>query len=188
MRIAVALHGLKASGKSTVADLLVARLGWPILRTGDALRSLMATEGLEISAASLAEFSDTLRRSHPPVLGHLLRARFPDVALPDHLIIDSVRERQDIEELHRLGYDTTLVEVVTSVAERGQRVRVRNRPDDPKNLDALHKYDAWDRGLRDAGLGQGSHVRIFNTADRARLNRRVCQLCNKVKTHAGQAP
>jgi len=145
---AIAFTGLPGSGKSeavTVAE----REGWTVIRMGDEVRAEARRRGMEPSDGNLGRIADDLRQQE----GMDVWARR---SLPDgdgDIVIDGIRNIEEVELFREEIDDFVLVAVHASPETRYQRLRERGRSDDAASLEELKKRDE-----RELGWGIGSVV------------------------------
>ncbi|MGC9307524.1 MAG: AAA family ATPase [Thermoplasmatota archaeon] len=145
---AIAFTGLPGSGKSE-AVAVAERQGWTVIRMGDEVRAEARRRGMEPSDGNLGRIADDLRQQE----GMDVWARR---SLPDgdgDVVIDGIRNIEEVELFREEIDDFVLVAVHASPETRYQRLRERGRSDDAASLDELKRRDE-----RELGWGIGSVV------------------------------
>lgn len=129
MRI-VGLGGTNASGKDTVGEMLADRHGWQFVSVSDILRTELKKHGQDITRKNLRALSAKWR--HQDGLGVLIykAVKLYDDAKFKGLVISSLRNYGEAEEVHNLG--GTVVWVDANPKVRYQRITSRLRSDEDK--------------------------------------------------------
>jgi dephospho-CoA kinase len=176
--VVIALRGAKGAGKSAVARALAERLRWPLVVTGDIVRQwALRSEGVS-DAKSVRHAAEHAREGRHGVMGAVLHTIWPQRALPNRLVIDSVREPADHYNLHALGYTIILVSVVASFETRLARMIGRGRSDDMLTRDGLRTHDEWEKQLGFADLHGDLEIEI----DSADLDIAVSDVISQLHT------
>lgn len=129
MRI-IGLTGTNASGKTEAAEYL-RRKGYRYYSLSDILREEATRLGLDHSRKTLIELGNNLRKIHGAgVLAKMAKERLKG----EHIIIDSIRNPKEIEELKMLP-DFLLVGIDAPVEIRFKRAVMRGRAGDANTLE-----------------------------------------------------
>jgi len=137
----IGLVGQNCSGKDTVADYLVSKKGFLRYSLSDYLRNELKRRGMEVTRDNLIALGNELRKTKSPgILGEKAAERI----MPDkNWVVVSIRNPAEAEELRKLpGF--ALVSLEAPVEKRFERMRKRNREQDPKTLEefiALEKQE-----------------------------------------------
>jgi dephospho-CoA kinase len=122
----IALHGRSGSGKSTVAQYLVAEYGYQHAKTGVACRKLCRELFGSESKTLMNEVTDALRRIDSHVW---LRAGLADLRADRPIVFDSMRFADDYRYFHVHAY--VLVDVRSPIDLRVRRLEERGQLFDP---------------------------------------------------------
>ncbi len=134
----IGLTGKYAAGKGTVAQTLVDR-GYTYHSCSDVLREELIARGIPESRPALLELGNELRRAGGP--GALARRLAPRLVDGGQLIVDSIRNPAEVEELRRLeGF--VLLCVDADPRARFARLRLRARQGDPETYEAFAALEA----------------------------------------------
>lgn len=150
-RIAIALSGLKGSGKSYLARALGTALNWPVISTGDVVRRWAAAATGVADAEGVRLVADNARQTELGVMGNVLEAVWPNQAVPNRLIIDSIHESADVTYLRKTGCYVVVLTISASFKTRFRRMHDRHRSDDTSAAKQLRALDRWEYRL---GLGK----------------------------------
>jgi dephospho-CoA kinase len=147
----VAVVGMPASGKSTVAEMLSRVLGCPVIAMGDAVRRETARRGLSLTPENVERVAAALR-------AELGRGAVAYLVLDDVrraveeggcAIVEGARSPEEIPVLSRAGR-VCIVAVHASPRRRLERLRARGRPGET-GWEALRLRD---RANLDFGVGE----------------------------------
>ena len=141
------LIGRNCSGKGEVAKFLQS-IGFNYYSLSDLLREELKSRDLEESRDNLIEIGNELRRKYgPPVLAERVLERLE----PDkNYVIDSIRNPLEVAALKKRA-NFRLIRVVADEATRFERMRSRQRPGDPDNLEDFQRHETAE-ALADAEL------------------------------------
>ncbi len=182
----IGLTGTLGSGKGTVAEFF-RKKGFGYLSLSDELRDEARKRKIEITRDSLQALGNKLREEQGPgVLAKLVLERINKYNLMD-AVVDGIRNPAEIAELKKLPH-FFLVAVDAPEKTRFERMKSRNRENDPKTFDAFKKVDARDRGKGENASGQQvgkclklAPVLIRNDSTVNELNSKAELLLKKLK-------
>ena len=132
--------GQNGSGKDEVTKHVHSRYGVPLLSSGDIVREIAATEGLEPTRANLQAISERyFRQSGKGCFIRLIAERIRQNGW-DFAAISGIRSLEDITILkNAFGEDFILIHVsVTDPHIRYGRMRERGEERDPPHVRAVH--------------------------------------------------
>lgn len=144
----IAFTGLPGSGKSE-AVAAAERQGWTVVRMGDEVRAEAKRRGVELSDENLGDIASELRRQE----GMDVWARRSLPSERDRIVIDGIRNIEEVEFFREQLDDFVLAAIHASPSTRYQRLRERGRADDATSREALQERDE-----RELGWGIGSVV------------------------------
>lgn len=121
----IGLGGTDASGKDTVAEMLVERHGWEFISVSDILREEAKKRSMPLQRDTLRTISAEWRRDFG--LGVLVDKAFKEFEKmgKKNLVIASLRNFGEADEVHKLGGAVVWVDADPKV--RYQRITSRNR-------------------------------------------------------------
>jgi len=168
---AIAFTGLPGSGKSE-AVAVAERQGWTVIRMGDEVRAEARRRGMEPSDDNLGGIADDLRQRE----GMDVWARR---SLPDSdgdVVIDGIRNIEEVEFFREELDDFVLVAIHTSPETRYQRLQERGRSDDSVSFDELKKRDERELGWGIGNVVAMADVVIVNEGSMEELHDKVTGL------------
>lgn len=131
------LTGENCAGKGTVANYLVKK-GFYYLSLSDVIREELTAEGKEVTREGLIEKGNKLREEFGPAI--LAKKILLKVQPDRHYVIDSIRNPLEAEELKKRK-DFVLLYITAPAEKRFERMKARNREDDPKTFDAFIRIE-----------------------------------------------
>ena len=142
----IGLTGRNASGKGTVASLLMKR-SFSYHSLSDTLRTKLAEKGIEESRDNLIAIGNKLREEGgPSVLADMMREK---IVTPSDHVVDSIRNPYEVSSLRR-KYDNhsfCLIAVDAKPEVRFERLSERNRKGDSSS---------WEQFLEQEKLEESS--------------------------------
>jgi dephospho-CoA kinase len=146
--------GMPGSGKEEFVSQ-ASSTGYSVVRMGDVVRAEAAKRGLKMDDQSVGGFAAEERKQHGP---SIWAERTLAVVKEDKCIIDGPRSLEEVERFRQaFGQKMLLVAVFAPERARFQRLSLRGRTDDPKNVEDFRRRDR-----RELGWGIGS---TFASAD-----------------------
>ena len=141
--------GQNGSGKDEVTKHVHSRYGVPLLSSGDIVREIAATEGLEPTRANLQAISERyFRQSGKGYFMRLIAERIRHNGW-DFAAISGIRSLEDVAILkNAFGADFILIHVyVTDPRVRYGRMRERGEERDPHTYEQFIRQDDAEEGL-----------------------------------------
>src|SRR3989338_6173773 len=126
----IGLTGKNGAGKGEVASFLKER-GFSYYSLSDVLRQEAAKKGMALTRDNLIGLGNCLRAEHGPSI--LAEKVFAQLDPEKNYVLDSVRHPSEVQVLRRRK-DVILACVVAPIEVRFQRLKSRNRENDPKTL------------------------------------------------------
>lgn len=140
----IGLTGTLASGKGVVADFLKEK-GFAYFSLGDELREIARQRGIEITRKNLQDLGNQLRKeSGGGVIAEIISKKIKEGKCND-AVIDSIRSPYEIEILRKLD-NFFLVSIDAPWIYRFERIKSRNRENDPKTPEDFLKVETRDLG------------------------------------------
>jgi predicted RNA binding protein with dsRBD fold (UPF0201 family)/dephospho-CoA kinase len=156
--LVIGFLGFPGSGKSEATSIAVAKGFLPVVM-GDAVRSLMREQGIELSEKNVGITANQLREKHG--MDAIAKMCIPTVRSlsPQNVVIDGLRGIAEVAAFYKeLTNDFIVIAISARSETRFQRVRARGRPDDASSLEQFKEKDerelAW--GL-DAALAAANY-------------------------------
>lgn len=175
MSIVIGLAGENCAGKGTVAEYLKKK-SFYYLSLSDVIREELKEEGKEITRTNLIEKGNELREEFGP--GILATKTAAKIEKDKNYVIDSVRNPAETNELKKIpGF--VLFYVTASPETRFERMKARDREEDPKTLEAFKHIEELEAGKGDKnkqdllGTIQMTDKTITNDSDLVELYERV---------------
>jgi dephospho-CoA kinase len=141
----IGVCGYSGSGKTTFCKEMARRFSLPCLSTGEIVRRRAAERGYELTPESIVRVSDEIRRETGQFF---LRVLEPDLAVDaPAVLIDCLREDNDLLALRELSDRATLVAITAADEVRASRLLGRGRPGDPKDRQGLRDLDETERRM-----------------------------------------
>lgn len=171
----IGISGTNGSGKDTLAQILVADFGWYFVSVTDILRAEVKRRGLPPERRYTSQVSGEWRRRHG--LGVLIDKAVEEFKKQNRpyegLVISSLRNPGEADELHRLGGQLVWVDADPQV--RYQRVESRLRgPEDHKTYEQflaeeqaeMHHHGSDPTALDMAAVKAKADIFISNDSDK----------------------
>lgn len=117
MKMIIGVTGTNGSGKDTVADLLVKKLGWPHYSLSDEIRKLATEKNIVHTRENLFNLGNVLRKEFGP---NYLSERIMQ-KISDNFIATSIRNPEEIKPFQQTG-KFILLAVDAPVELRYQRI------------------------------------------------------------------
>ncbi len=182
----IGLTGTLSSGKGTIAEFLKKK-GFGYLSLSDELREEARRRKIELTRQNLQNLGNQLREAQGPgVLAKLVLEKINNYNLMDS-VVDGIRNPAEIKELRQLPH-FFLVAVDAPEKTRFERMKSRNRENDPKTFEEFRKVDARDKGKGEKASGQQvakcfklASVLIRNDKTVHELNSKSEQLLKKLR-------
>lgn len=129
------LTGLNASGKSSVANFFV-KNGFIYISLSDMIRDELKMRGMKESRDNFIPVANSLRQEHGPgILGKRAVDRIKELDAKK-VVVDSIRNPYEIEELRKLEC-FTLLGIQASSKIRYERAMVRGRDEGASSLEGF---------------------------------------------------
>ncbi len=133
----IGLTGENCSGKSTICEYLKKK-GFYYLSLSDAIREELKKENTPITRENLIAKGNELRKSFGP--GALGKKVSSMLQKDKNYVIDSIRNPSEVEELKKSGR-FFLIYVTANSQIRFERIKSRNREEDPQTFDSFLRFE-----------------------------------------------
>ena len=147
----IGLTGKNGAGKGEVASFLKER-GFAYYSLSDVLRQEAAKKGMALTRDNLIGLGNCLRAEHGPSI--LAEKVFAQLDPEKNYVVDSVRHPSEVQVLRRRK-DFILACVVAPIEVRFERLKSRNRENDPKTLAEFKQIEE-----REATSGRASDQQL----------------------------
>ena len=125
----IGLTGYEAAGEGVFKQVIVELTGYESASLSDVLREELRKQGKKVIRKNLLELGNELRKKH----GRGILARMVADKITPPAVIDSIKNPEEVNELRRIyGKKFVLVTITASPKIRFERIRERNRENDPK--------------------------------------------------------
>jgi dCMP deaminase len=179
----IGLTGSLASGKGIVSDFLKEK-SFVYLSLSNELRQVASEKGIEINRKNLQDLGNYLRKENGSgVLAELVVKKIIQNNYKN-VVIDGIRNPKEIEVLRKLK-NFYLISVDANVDIRFERMKKRNRENDPKTWEEFLQVDSRDKGIGEEASGQNvakcmeqSDFFIMNNLDLNSTKKRVEEIYN----------
>lgn len=150
MKRIIATAGLPGSGKGLFSEV-ASWFGIPIFVCGDVVREETRNRGMPLTLPNTGEVMLKIREEDgPAVISKRLIPKI-DAFECDAVVVEGVRNLEEVEELRRHYGNVTLVAIHSSPQTRFERLVRRGREDDPATWD---EFEGRDRRELNVGLGK----------------------------------
>lgn len=151
-KLVVGLGGMPGAGKSLVVEI-AQELGYSIITMGDVIREETKKRGLDPTPHNVGKVMLTLRAEG----GNYVVAKkcIPKIEQEknDRILVDGLRSLYEADIFKEHFSTFTLVAVHAPPQIRFNRLKLRNRSDDPQNWEVFHERD-----MRELGVGLGNVI------------------------------
>ena len=168
----IVLAGLTASGKDTVAEFLEEG-GFRKLNYSDILRIRLKEKGMEVTLDNLLKLGNELREKQgKDVLSKMLLEEFRKRGW-DRAVACGARDIDEYGFWKTCGEEHLLIAVDVRPEVRFERIRSRNRPEDPKTFEDFLEYDRKEREIGFEEIKKQAHFVIDNSGTKEDLRKEV---------------
>lgn len=164
----IGLTGENCAGKGTTAEYLKKK-SFYYLSLSDVLRDELKKEGIAITRSNLLKRGDELREKEGK--GTLAKRVLARVEGDKNYVIDSIRNPGEVEELKKRK-DFVLVYVAAPPDQRFERMKKREREEDPKTFDGFMLIDE-EEAAQLRGCIEMADRRIINDSDIPSLHKKI---------------
>lgn len=130
----IGLTGILGCGKGSIAKFL-AEKGFIYTSLSDVIRDVITEKCEEITRDNLTRTAKKLRKSND--FGILAKMLIPKLEKNKDFIVDSFRHPDEVEEFRKTFDNFILINVDAPIDICLTRITIRNRENDPKNMDEL---------------------------------------------------
>ncbi|MHA1379934.1 MAG: AAA family ATPase [Candidatus Helarchaeota archaeon] len=144
---AYALVGMPGSGKSEALKI-VKHLNIPIVVMGDIIRDELKKNGIKINSKTMGEYSLKIRKKFGKDIVAVKTYEKISNKYTNKIVIDGLRNYEEIEYFKTKIEDFYIIAVHASPKTRFERLKIRNREDDPARWE-----DFVERDKREISMG-----------------------------------
>src|SRR4030042_3618060 len=163
MKLTIGLVGYSCAGKGTFYEFVREKYIIPRISTGDLLRQEVARRGLDLTPTNIAKVSDQIREETDnkfmQIAEEALNASFSSSEV---VLIDSVRQSEDLEVLKQYCHDLTTIAIVSSQEQRYKRMTSRTRQGDPITWEEFLLLNQKEKSLGIDNLINDANYRVSN--------------------------
>lgn len=173
----IGVTGSYAAGKDSVAEILQ-KMGFYHISLSDMLREELTRRKVKLTREALISIGTELRTTYgPDVLARRAIAKLKD---GENFVITSIRNPSEVQALQERP-EFLLVNVISPIKLRLQRLQERNREEDPKTLQDLQQKEARENSTNPAGqqlasVASMARITIQNNGSLETLRDKVQQL------------
>ncbi|MHA1145559.1 MAG: AAA family ATPase [Candidatus Helarchaeota archaeon] len=169
------LVGMPGAGKSE-ATKLIEDLGIPVIIMGDVIREEMRRNGIELTRENMGKFTREIREHLGwDIVAKKCVEKIKNIEA-DILIIDGVRNPEEIEYFKNNLEKFKVIYVKASPETRFQRLRARGRVDDPFTFDDFKKRDERELSFGIKKIMDQADYTIDNEHDREHLKAQILKI------------
>lgn len=143
--VVIGLTGFNGSGKDVISEYFEKK-GFKAYSLSDLLRDECKRKKLELTRENLIKIGNELRANHGfGVLGELILKK---IKPNENVVITSFRHPAEVLALKK-NSNFVLVKVLANQKIRFERIKARNREDDPKTFEEFQKLDKKETNTSD---------------------------------------
>lgn len=161
----IGVCGYSGAGKTTFCKEMSRRFLLPVLSTGEIVRRRATERGYALTPENIARVSDEIRRETDQFFLRILAPDLKSFASSPAVLIDCLREDNDLLTLRELSDRPTLVAITAADEVRASRLLGRVRPGDPTSRDGLRELDETEKRLGADRLIAGADYVLGNDSD-----------------------
>jgi dephospho-CoA kinase len=143
----IGVCGYSGAGKTTFCQEMARRFSLPVLSTGEIVRRRTTEQGYALTPEDIARVSDEIRRETNQYFLRILVPDLKGLASSPAVLIDCLREDNDLLTLRELSDRSTLVAITAAYGIRASRLLGRGRSGDPTSRDGLRDLDETEKRL-----------------------------------------
>jgi dephospho-CoA kinase len=143
----IGVCGYSGAGKTTFCKEMSRRFSLPVLSTGEIVRRRTIERGYELTPENIAHVSDEIRSEAGQFFLRVLVPDLKGVGSSPAVLIDCLREDNDLLTLRELSDRTTLVAVTAADEVRASRLLGRGRPGDSTSQDGCRDLAETEKRL-----------------------------------------
>ena len=182
----IGVCGYSGSGKTTFCKAMSQRFSLPILSTGEIVRRRVIERGYALTPENIARVSDEIRQETGQ---YFLRILKPDLEVnAPAVLIDCLREDNDLLTLRELSDRATLVAITAADEVRAARLLGRVRPGDPTNRAGLRDLDETERRMGADRLIAAADYVLGNDGDLDRFIERSAVVIEEILSGRPRSP
>ncbi|HUB92377.1 MAG TPA: AAA family ATPase [Candidatus Saccharimonadales bacterium] len=136
--------GLPGSGKGLVADILKGK-GFTVIEFGDIWRGLARKSNIPLSdPLARTEFTGRLRERYGKGVYGKYAVRLVNKSMRD-VVFMGLRSTYELAELKKKLRGIKIIAITAPRSVRFRRLRGRNKPEDPKTMEAFIEHENWEK-------------------------------------------
>jgi len=177
----IAFTGMPASGKSEAVQLAKDK-GIPVIRMGDLVWEETKRQGKPLTDKNVGSVASSMRKTHGmDIWAKRTVEKIRSLKKPAHLVIDGVRNMEEIEYFKKeLGQNFLVVAIDAPDEMRRKRAIARGRTDDSKDLKDLEERDKREISWGLQKVIADADIIIQNNGTLDQLRTRVLTLFEKL--------
>lgn len=184
----IGVCGYSGAGKTTFCQAMSKRFPLPVLSTGEFVRRRVAERGYALTPENITRVSDEIRRETGQFFLRILAPDLKSFVSSPAVLIDCLREDNDLLTLRELSDRATLVAVTATEEVRASRLLGRVRPGDPTDRDGLRDLDETERRLGADRLIAAADYVLGNDGDLDRFIERSAAVVEEILSVRPRSP
>ncbi len=184
----IGVCGYSGSGKTTFCKEMSRRFSLPCVSTGEIVRRRVSERGYTLTPENIARVSDEIRRETHQFFLRILAPELNGLGSSPAVLIDCLREDNDLLTLRELSDHATLVAVTAEAEVRASRLLGRVRPGDPTDRDGLRDLDETEKRLGADRLIAAADYVLGNDSDLGRFIERSAHVVQEILSGRPRSP
>lgn len=136
----ICITGMTGAGKSTVAEIIKGK-DFLLIEMGDIVRKKMEEEGIDKTHQNVKDYALSIREKY----GKDIVARYAVDLIKNspkqNIAISGVRSMHEFNRLKDEFKNIHVIAVSAPLDTRFDRIKKRNKPEDPKNIEEFMRFD-----------------------------------------------
>jgi len=149
--IILGVTGSMGAGKGELIKLLINLYNFDYYSLSDVIRDEMRKLGIEITRENMQLFANNLRKER----GSDVLAQIVSKKIVRNTVVDSIRNPSEVHYFKKNLKNFFLIGVMADQQKRFERIKQRNRENDPVTFDEFIQIDNKDLGVNEPDYGQG---------------------------------
>jgi dephospho-CoA kinase len=184
----IGVCGYSGAGKTTFCKEMCRRFSLPVLSTGEIVRRRVSERGYALTPENIARVSDEIRKETDQFFLRILAPDLEGLGDSSAVLIDCLREDNDLLTLHELSDRSILVAITAAAETRASRLLDRVRPGDPTSQDGCRDLDETEKRLGADRLIAAAGYVLANDGDLSRFIERSAVVVEEILNGRPRSP
>lgn len=184
----IGVCGYSGAGKTTFCKEMSRRFSLPVLSTGEIVRRRATERGYTLTPENIARVSDEIRQETGQYFLRILEPDLKGFASAPAVLIDCLREDNDLLTLRELSDRSILVAITAAYEVRSSRLLGRIRPGDPTSQDGIRDLDETEKRLGADRLIAAADYVLGNDGDLAPFIERSAAVIEEILSGRPRSP